>query len=37
MSQLDCLSIRGVRSFGDEKPEMISFSKPLTVIVGSNG
>ena len=36
-SQLECLSVRGIRSFGDEGAELITFSKPLTVIVGANG
>ena len=36
-AQLECLSVRGIRSFGDEQAELITFSKPLTVIVGANG
>ena len=36
-SCLDCLSIRGIRSFGDDSAELITFAKPLTVIVGANG
>jgi len=31
------MSIRGVRSFGGPDEQMIDFSKPLTVISGSNG
>ena len=37
MSQLDCLSIRGIRSFSDESVELVTFAKPLTVITGANG
>jgi len=37
MAQLDVLSIRGIRSFSDEREEVIAFGKPLTVIIGANG
>lgn len=37
MAQIDCLSIRGIRSFSDESAELLTFSKPLTVITGANG
>ena len=33
---IDTLSIRNVRSYGDEA-QRIKFGKPLTVIVGANG
>jgi DNA repair exonuclease SbcCD ATPase subunit len=31
------MTIRGIRSFSDESAQLISFAKPLTVIVGANG
>jgi hypothetical protein len=37
MASLDCMTIRGIRSFSDESAQLISFAKPLTVIVGANG
>jgi DNA repair protein RAD50 len=37
MSSLDSLSIRGIRSFSDEEAQIISFAKPLNIIVGANG
>lgn len=36
MSQLEKLSIQGVRSFNPEKPQLIKFC-PLTLILGVNG
>ena len=37
MSKIEKLFIRGVRSFGDQNAEVISFNTPLTLIVGYNG
>ncbi|VEU22696.1 DEKNAAC103766 [Brettanomyces naardenensis] len=37
MSSIYKLSISGIRSFSDESQETIQFSKPLTLIVGTNG
>lgn len=37
MSSIYKLSISGIRSFSDETQETIQFSKPLTLIVGTNG
>lgn len=37
MSCIYKLSISGIRSFSDETQETIQFSKPLTLIVGTNG
>lgn len=37
MSSIYKLSICGIRSFSDESQETIQFSKPLTLIVGTNG
>lgn len=37
MSQIEKLSILGVRSFGPQHPETIAFNTPLTLIVGYNG
>ena len=37
MSRLDKLSIRGIRSYEPDEPQVIQFFTPLTVIVGKNG
>lgn len=37
MSAIDKLQILGVRSFSNQKAEIIQFYKPLTLIVGLNG
>jgi signal recognition particle GTPase len=37
MSKIDKLSIMGVRSFDNQKAEVIQFHTPLTLIVGLNG
>ena len=37
MTSLLKLGIQGIRSFNPEKPEVIEFEKPVTLIVGSNG
>lgn len=37
MASIYKLSISGIRSFSDETQETIQFSKPLTLIVGTNG
>ncbi|KAH9818144.1 DNA repair protein RAD50 [Teratosphaeria destructans] len=37
MSMIDKLNILGVRSFDNTRSETIAFSKPLTLIVGTNG
>ncbi|KAI4166030.1 MAG: hypothetical protein LQ342_000461 [Letrouitia transgressa] len=37
VTKIDKLSILGVRSFDNTRPEVISFHTPLTLIVGYNG
>lgn len=37
MATIEQLGIRGIRSFGTDALEVISFTTPLTVIVGQNG
>jgi DNA repair protein RAD50 len=37
MSRIEKLSILGIRSFGPQHQETISFNTPLTLIVGYNG
>lgn len=37
MASIDCMSIRGIRSFGPDEAQTIAFARPLTVIVGANG
>ena len=37
MSSISHLQIRGIRSFGPDEPQTITFAKPLTVITGQNG
>lgn len=37
MSKIDKLQIMGIRSFDNQKGEMIKFFSPLTLVVGSNG
>jgi DNA repair protein RAD50 len=37
MSRLDSLKIKGIRSYGPDKPEIIAFDQPVTVILGKNG
>ncbi|VDO08335.1 unnamed protein product [Rodentolepis nana] len=37
MSKLEEMRIQGIRSFGPENPQQISFSTPVTLILGPNG
>lgn len=37
MSTVDKMLIKGIRSFGPENKNVITFFKPLTLIVGPNG
>ena len=37
MSTVDKMLIKGIRSFDPENKNVITFFKPLTLIVGSNG
>ncbi|CAK8686750.1 unnamed protein product [Clavelina lepadiformis] len=37
MAMIEKLSIRGIRSFGDEVEEVMEFQRPLTLLVGPNG
>nr|CDS30244.1 dna repair protein rad50 [Hymenolepis microstoma] len=37
MSKLEEMRIQGIRSFGPENPQRISFSTPVTLILGPNG
>lgn len=37
MSTVDKMLIKGIRSFDPENRNVITFFKPLTLIVGSNG
>ena len=37
MTTIEKLSISGLRSYSDDRNEVILFQRPLTIIVGANG